>query len=108
MAFEPVVLALIILGAGTAFGAVNSIFGWLKSGDVFEPRKFAITVLTGIGAALVLTFAQLSGIVDVASDNLQFLYALGGLAFAIFGVNFVRTVGSALVSQRAVAEVKSE
>ena len=106
MAFEPFVVAIIILGAGTAFGAINSIFGWLKSNEPFEPRKFAITVLTGIGAALILTFSQLTGIVDVAQDNLTFIYALGGLAFAIFGVNFVRTVGSALITQRA--ETKSE
>ena len=108
MAFDSFVLAIIILSAGTAFGALNSVFGWLKSGDPFEPRKFAITVLTGIGTALILTFAQLSGIVDVAQTNYDLLIALGGLAFAIFGVNFVRTVGSALISQRAVAEVKSE
>jgi len=108
MAFDSFVLAIVILSAGTAFGALNSVFGWLKSGDPFEPRKFAITILTGIGAALVLTFAQLAGIVDVAQTNYDLLYALGGLAFAIFGVNFVRTVGSALISQRAVAEVKSE
>jgi hypothetical protein len=108
MAFDSFTLAIIILGAGTVFGALNSVFGWLKSNAPFEPRKFAITVLTGIGAALVLTFAQLSGIVDVAQTNFDLLYALGGLAFAIFGVNFVRTVGSALVAQRAETEVKSE
>ena len=108
MAFEPFTLAIIILSAGTVFGALNSIFGWLKSNEQFEPRKFTITVLTGIGAALVLTFAQLAGIVDVAVDNYTLLYALGGLAFAIFGVNFVRTVGSDLIAQRAVEEVKSE
>ena len=108
MAFDPFILAIIILSAGTAFGALNSVFGWLKSNEPFIPRKFAITVLTGIGTALILTFAQLSGIVDVAQTNYDLLIALGGLAFAIFGVNFVRTVGSALISQRAVAEVKSE
>jgi len=108
MAFDPFTLAIIILGAGTAFGALNSVFGWLKSNEPFEPRKFAITVLTGIGAALVLTFSQLSGIVDIAQTNFELLYALGGLAFAIFGVNFVRTVGSELITQRAVEQVKSE
>ena len=106
MAFDAFTLAIIILSAGTVFGALNSVFGWLKSGEKFEPRKFAITILTGIGAALVLTFAQLAGIVDVAVDNFTLLYALGGLAFAIFGVNFVRTVGSELITQRA--ETKSE
>ena len=108
MAFDSFTLAIIILSAGTVFGAANSVFVWLKSGEKFETRKFAITVLTGIGTALVLTFAQLAGIVDVAVDNFTLLYALGGLAFAIFGVNFVRTVGSELIAQRAAEEVKSE
>ncbi len=108
MAFDSFTLAIIILAAGTTFGALNSVFGWLKSNEPFEPRKFTITVLTGIGAALVLTFAQLSGIVDVAETNFELLYALGGLAFAIFGVNFIRTVGSELITQRAVEETKSE
>src|SRR6187431_384866 len=108
MAFDPFTLAIIILGAGTAFGALNSVFGWLKSNEPFVPRKFAITILTGIGAALVLTFVQLSGLVDVAQTNYDLVFALGGLAFAIFGVNFVRTVGSELISQRAVEQVKSE
>lgn len=106
MAFDAFTLAVIILSAGTVFGALNSVFGWLKSGEKFETRKFAITILTGIGTALVLTFAQLAGIVDVAVDNFTLLYALGGLAFAVFGVNFVRTVGSELIVQRTVAETE--
>ena len=103
MAYDAFTLAVIGLGAGTLFGALNSVFGWLKSGDSFEPRKFAITVLTGIGAALVLVFLNITGLVE-ATNNYEVLTQLGYLAFAIFGINYVRTVGSELIAQRAAEE----
>jgi hypothetical protein len=107
MAFDAFTLAVIGIGAGAIFGVLNSVFGWLKNNEPFKPRSFAITVLTGLGAGVVLVFTQISGLVE-AQTNYEVLYQLAMLAFAIFGVNFLRTVGSSLVANRAVEEVKSE
>ena len=101
--YDAFTLAVIAIGAGAIFGAVNDIFGWLKSNMPFDARKFAITVLTGIGAGIVLVFTQINGIVE-ATNNFELLMALAGLAFAIFGVNFVRTSVSQMIANRAVEQ----
>ena len=97
MAFDAFTLALIGIGFGTLFGAVNSIIGWLRSEDPFEPRKFAITVLVGIGAGLVLVFTQITDIVETQT-NFDLLMQIAVLGFAIFGVNYVRSAGGDIIS----------
>lgn len=103
MAFDAFVIAIIALSAGAVFGAANSVLGWLKSNEPFNTRQFAITTITGIIAGLALVFTNISGIIT-AETNFDLLYQIAGLAFAIFGINFLRTVGSELIAQRAAEQ----
>jgi len=106
MALDAFTVAIITLGAGVGFGAANSVFGWLKSNDVFDSRKFAVTVITGILAGAFLVFTDVIGVVDI-TDNLSLLKALVGLAFAIFGINEFRTFISGMIANRAVEKIES-
>lgn len=105
MALDQFTVALIALSAGAVFGAANSVFGWLKNNDAFEPKKFAVTVITGILAGAFLAFTDIIGVVDI-QDNLSLLQALAGLAFAIFGINELRTFVSGMIANRAVEKVE--
>ena len=44
--------ALIIAGCCLAGSVISGIIGWAKSGEPFVPRKFFVTVASGIGAAI--------------------------------------------------------
>lgn len=105
MAYDAFTLAVIGIGAGAILGAVNSIVAWIKNNEEFIPKKFALTVLTGIGAALVLVFAQISGIVS-AQTNYEILTQIAMLGFAIFGVNWFRSAVSEGISNRAVEKIE--
>jgi hypothetical protein len=105
MIYDAFTIAVIAIGSGISFGAIQSVFGFLKGTDPFNPRKFAVTVLTGIGAGIVLVFTQMTDIV-AAEDNFDLLIAIGGLAFAIFGVNWLRTTVSELTANRAVEKIE--
>jgi len=107
MATDPFVLAIVALSAGAIFGAANSVFGWLKNNELFDTRKFAITVITGIIAGIILVFTNISGIVK-AENNLEVLQQLVGLALAIFGVNEIRTFISGAIANRAVEQIVEE
>ena len=93
-------VAVIALGAGAVFGAANSILGWIKNNNVFSPREFAITVITGIIAGIGLVYLELNNLVAVET-NFGLLQALGGLALSIFGVNFVRTVATEAIKTQS-------
>jgi hypothetical protein len=107
MAFDQFTIAVIALVAGVGFGAANSIFGWLKSNDEFNPKKFAITVITGIIAGVVLVFANISGVVS-APNNYELLKQIVGLGLAIFGVNEVRTFISGMIANRAIEKIENQ
>ena len=104
MAFDAFTIAVIALSAGAIFGAANSVFGWLKNNDIFEPKKFAVTVITGIIAGVVLVYANINGIVT-AETNFDVLAQLIGLALAIFGANELRTFVSGMIANRAVEKI---
>lgn len=107
MALDAFTVAIITLSAGVGFGAANSVFGWLKNNEVFEPRKFAVTVITGILAGAFLVFTDIIGVVEI-TDNLSLLKALGGLAFAIFGINEIRTFVSGMIANKAIEKIEQE
>lgn len=107
MVLDAFTVAIITLGAGVGFGAANSVFGWLKNNDVFEPKKFAVTVITGILAGAILVFTDVIGVVEIQTE-LDLLKALAGLAFAIFGINEFRTFISGMIANRAVEKVETQ
>ena len=107
MATDPFILAIVALSASAIFGAANSVFGWLKNNELFDTRKFAITVITGIIGGIVLVFSNISGIVQ-AQTNFDVLLQLVGLALAIFGVNEIRTFISGAIANRAVEQIVEE
>ena len=100
---DPFLVAVIALSAGAVFGAANSVFGWIKNNNAFSPREFAITVVTGIIAGIGLVYLELNNLVAVET-NFELLQALGGLALGIFGVNFLRTVGTEAIRSTQTTE----
>lgn len=98
---------IVVVGfaAGALFGAANSVFGWLKNNEVFDPRKFAVTVITGILGGIGLIFANVSGLLQ-AQTNTDLFLQLAGLGLMIFGVNEVRTFVSGMVANRAEEQIE--
>ena len=85
------IIAVISIVSGALLGVANSVFGMIKDGELFNVRKFAITVVTGIIAGVVLVMGQISGLLT-AVDATDLLLQLVGLGLMIFGANFTRTV----------------
>lgn len=79
---------------GGLAGASSAVIGWLKSGEAFEPRKFANGVITGIISGMVAIVAITAAIQDAASsDNVLFvLYVTTFLG--IIGIDNVRTAAT--------------
>jgi len=98
--FIPAVIAFVV---GAIAGAGWAILGWAKSGEAFESKKFALGIVTGVIAAVVLTLANVASIVNI-QDPTQQLYALIGLVLAIGGADTLRTGISGAIANRAVEE----
>lgn len=96
-------IASISLAAGGLLGAANAVFGMIKDSEVFDTRKFAITVVTGIIAGVALVFSQISGLLEVQTAT-DLLLQLVGLALMIFGANFIRTTISGAIANKATQE----
>jgi len=94
------VIAASILSAAGAFSA---FYGWSKSGEAFDPRKFVNGVITGVLAGIALVIANAAGIVNAVDQTAQFIL-IGSLAIAVIGVDNLRTATSQIIANRGTEE----
>lgn len=70
MALEPTLInaliGVIVGGLASAFGAT---LGWLASGDVFIPRKFASGILVGVVTGVLIGFGSIPLFEEVQSGT---------------------------------------
>lgn len=104
MAVEPFVALVTALIAGTVIGAINSFITLLRSGEAFTGRELAISVFTGVVAALVIVIAQTNAL-QTALDQSALLIQILSIAITILGVGEVRT---AIQASRARAKAKEQ
>ncbi len=96
------IIAVAAIVAGGFLGAGSAWFGWNKSGEPFDNRKFVNGVVTGIIAGIALVLGNISGLL-AATTATDVLLQLVGLGLMIFGADQVRTGVSAAIANRATS-----
>ena len=92
----------------SAAGAFSAFMGWLKSGEVFEAKKFVLGVVTGVLGGIAVTIANAVGL-QAAVNETTYWTLIGTFALGIIGIDNLRTAISGAVANRAVEEqVKAE
>ena len=79
---------------GGLAGASSAVIGWLKSGEAFEPRKFANGVITGIISGMVAIVAITATIADAASNDTTLFVLYVTTFLGIIGIDNIRTAAT--------------
>ncbi len=88
---EPLIAVVIGFVLGAAAGASSAVLGWLKSGEAFEPRKFANGLVTGIITGVIAILAATTALQEASVDDTALLILYITTFVAIIGVDNVRT-----------------
>ena len=99
----------VLIGIGIAILAniIYGVSGWIKSGDPFNSRKFAGTIITAVAVGIVAGIAVVPQIASAATQT-DLLIIYGTLFTAPIVVDVFRTNVSGAISNRAVEEVIDE
>jgi|SRR6186713_1728857 len=88
-------------------GAFSAVVGWLRDNEAFQPKKFALGVLTGIFGGIALTLANATGILNSADLTSQIIL-IGSLALSIVGIDTLRTAASSAIANRAQENIEGD
>ena len=75
---------------GAAAGAASAFFGWNKSGEPFDTRKFVSGLVTGVISGIIAVMANTAALTQ-AADQTALLISYVTIFVAIIGIDHIRT-----------------
>jgi len=105
---EPLVAIVIGFVLGAFAGAVSALFGWLKSQEAFEARKFINGLVTGIITGIIAILAITAAIQESATNDTVLLVLFVTTFIAIIGVDNIRTASTGGVRNAVLADSADE
>lgn len=104
MAIEALTAVIAGVVVGILASALAAFLGWNKSGEPFEPRKFTTSIITGVGAGLVIVAANYDSLASITDE-----IVLGKLLLTIgLAAGFADTVRSGISGAVAAKSVQKQ